>query len=274
MGRVFTWHEIASDRVPRVQCFKEAYDVLSERLIAEPAIVGALAFGSVVHDCVSLRSDFNCFIVYDHSAEEIALSVARSIASDIGKKCYVPISYLLCDTQLASTALHCISESIYLHLKRSLDVGLIKGEPLSGLVPIPRRQELEWYLRTTMHNLQQSIVRLPCPPSDIEQADHLTLAFGVLMGIAHKTLAVLGVETDDTPRAVRKAYVELMPSRIVAQFERLTRLDAKYTELVVQQILGPHEASYRQYLNELMHSVETIIDFVRKNLAHVATATR
>ena len=69
MGKVFTWDEINSKKIPQVDSFHKVSSEIREILLPEKSIVTALLFGSVVRGDFNIRSDIDCVIIYETGRE-------------------------------------------------------------------------------------------------------------------------------------------------------------------------------------------------------------
>ena len=274
MGQVFTWDSIRRNEVPDAGSFEHVLSDLREELPGEESIVGAVVCGSVLRGEHTLRSDIDCFILYDHRRERDAFAYMRQAIAVALDRC-VPFSFIFCDTLLARTRMHHIGDSFLRHLQRSSEMdGLLKGNPLEHVAPSVREQEeLESYLRVKMYNLQEAYAQ-SATFSDERRATYLKKLYEAPVHVARKVLAILEPLQSDSKSFVRSRYRELLPHNMVLQLEALITADEEYTALFPEAVGEWWEDEYRAYLSTMMGRSEDVLNFIRSNLAFIATTAR
>lgn len=273
MGRVFTWEEILENRIPRNDCFRHARYDLEAALGAEPCVVGALAYGSVVHGHDTFRSDLDCLIIFDQAQTRRYRELTRSLAETIRQKHLVSLHFMAFDTVLAETGHHCVSEPFRKHLAYSeKHGGLIKGAPLAKLKKSRSVQaDLVNFLCTRLCELENGWAQSRSL-TDEAQARYVELLLSTPVQLARKVIDADGGLAGDGCQAVRDAYEERMPKKLSAQLERLMIADVEYTDFVREQIIAADKRRYCAFLHRLVEGSLRTVDFVRNNLAHVAAA--
>jgi predicted nucleotidyltransferase len=274
MGQVFTWGEVRDNRVPRLADFGKVVDRLRSLVLSEDAILGVVACGSTVRGDYTVRSDIDCFVLYDHGRQSEAFAWMQK-ATLMAKERHVPLVCIPCDTLLAGTRMHHVGHSFYRHLKRSAETGgLLKGDPLGQLAhSVSEEEELEAYLRVKMYNLQESW-GLARTFSEERRASYLKKVLEAPMHIARKTLAYQAALAQDSKAYIVSRYREVMPRAMAGQLESLVELDASYTRELFSHRRVPRKPEYERLLSSIVARSEEVISFVRANLAFVAEKAR
>lgn len=273
MGQVFTWEEVRDGHVPRLSSFTQVIDDIRMTISGEDAILGALVCGSVTRGDYTVRSDIDCFVLYDYERERKAFSFMQK-ASALAMMKYVPLCFIPCDTQLASTRMHHIGSSFRHHLEKSIEAGgLLKGNPLQVLAHSrSEKEELEAYLRVKMYNLQEAYAQSPTF-SDERMASYLKKLLEAPMHIARKTLAHNENLENDSKSYIKEQYRESMPRMMSDHLSRLIGLDDRYTE-ELDDLECPDEGGYHALLSLILAHSEEVLAFIRSNLAFVAEKAR
>lgn len=273
MGKVFTWEEVRDRRVPRLSSFTQVIDDIRMTISREGAILGALVCGSVTRGDHTVRSDVDCFVLYDQAQEDKAFACMHR-ASALAAIQHVPLCFIPCDTQLANTRMHHIGSSFRRHLEKSIEAGgLLKGNPLQALAySRPEKEELEAYLRVKMYNLQEAYAQ-SLTFSDERMASYLKKLLEAPMHIARKTLAHNENLGDDSKSYIKGQYRESMPRAMSEHLSRIIWLDDHYSEGLSEFLEYPDEGGYHALLNFIRGHSEDILAFIRSNLAFVAMKT-
>lgn len=274
MGQVFTWDAVLRGQVPSQESFRETIETLHRELQYEFSIRGALLCGSMARGDHTVRSDIDCFIVYDTAQENLAFEYMQKATAAAAEK-HVPLCFIPCDTALARTRMHHVGGSFLRHLQKSIDAGgLLKGDPLAPIVSsIPEHDELESYLRVKMYNLQESWAQVHTF-SEERTAAYLKKLLEAPMHVARKTLAHAGPLEEDSKGYIRARYAQVMPVRMSDMLGKLVQADIGYTQALERHLAAPCEAQYAEMLHRLLRCTRDVLDFVRSNLAYVAAAAR
>lgn len=275
MGQVFTLEDILRKRIPTFDSFDDVITGLRYVLQAVDSISGAILFGSVLRREHTVRSDIDCFVLYDHE-REIEATVYMQAALLSAFEMHVPLSFIPCDTLIASTRMHHVGTSFMAHLQRSIEAGgLLKGNPLECIAPsIPVRDELESYLRMKMYKLQQAWTRADTfsPESEATYLKKLTEA---PVHVARKVLAILEPLEGDSKSFIKARYRELMPEELADQLDGLIQMDEDYTQLISKACeYSLEQLDYQHYLAGMMNRTPDVLAFIRSNLAFVAATPR
>ena len=273
MGKVFTWKEVVRKRVPQLEDFVLTIDLLRKAFAPEGSIVGAVAFGSAVRGDYDLRSDIDCFVLYDRAQEYEAFEVMQSVTMMANLR-RVPLTCVPCDTLVSATRMHHIGSSLRKHLEVSSRIGgLLKGDPLRHIANVrSREEEVEEYLRFKLYGIQEASGAARTF-SEERFVSYLKKLLEAPMHVARKVLVHRKLLEGDSKREVFASYVKYMGRELSDHLERLISLDALYTEELREQLRCPHEKGYRMMLQKISSGSEDVISFVRANsMFLVATA--
>jgi predicted nucleotidyltransferase len=277
MGQIFTWHDVLEGNVPEPQDFAKVVDILKEDFKFSrraDAIQGALICGSVTRGDYNIRSDIDCFVVYDKQQEQDAFRFMQKMSS-VARILHVPLCFIPCDSVLVRTRMHHIGPSFFRHLERSVEAGgLLKGKPLAVIQnTLSEKEELEGYLRVKMYNLQEGLGQY-WAFSNEHRAQFLKKLLEAPMHVARKTLARLGFLEEDSKAYIRERYTEVMPAELSAMLQILIDLDLVYTRYLQEQLNAPDEESYTLLLTRIVNQAGLVLSFVRANLYYVHKTAR
>ncbi len=273
MGKVFTWKEVVRKRVPQPDDFVLTIDNLRKAFVPEESIIGAIAFGSAVRGDCNLRSDIDCFVLYDHAREHEAFGVIQSVTAMANLR-RVPLTCVPCDTLVSATHMHHIGSSLREHLEVSGRAGgLLKGDPLRHIASVrPHEEEVEEYLRFKLYGIQEAFGESQTF-SEEKLASYLKKLLEAPMHVARKVLAHRGLLEGDSKAEVCIFYRK-MDYALSDHLERLVSLDALYTEELREQLRCPHEKGYRMMLQKILSNSEDVLSFVRANSMFLAATAR
>ncbi len=274
MGQVFTWDAVQHGHFPNPESFTEVLAMVRDDLASVPAILGAIACGSVIRKDHNVRSDIDCFVLYDHTKTRGAFKFMQRMTV-MAAGVHVPLAFIPLDMQLARTPMHHVGPSFLEHLQKSVKAGgILKGNPLALVGPsIYTRDELEAYMRVKMYNLQEAFAQSPTF-SEERTASYLKKLLEAPMHIARKVLAHSAPLEEDSKQYVKERYRQVMPANLAGQLDFLVRLDEAYTAEFYAQRAAPNETQYRDHLANLMESSYTVLQFIRENLVHIANTAR
>lgn len=274
MGMVFTWGEVRDGRIPRLSSFSDVIAVLQTETVKESSIVGAIACGSVIRGDHNIRSDIDCFVLYDAELQDAAFHYMRRMTR-YAAGFHVPLGFIPCDTYIGGTRLHHIGASFQRHLKKSVAAGgLIKGHPLGSIVfSVSELEELESYLRLKMYNLQESLAHIDTY-SEERVAGYLRKLLEAPIHVARKILAYQEELAGDSKASVKQRYKKIMPENMASQLDKLCANDASYTEMLTRAMQQPNESYYRELLHTLCATSGSVLHFIRSNLAFIANTAR
>ncbi len=274
MGQVFTWEAIRDNDIPRIESFNEVIQLVKGSMAEQASILGAVACGSVIRGDHTIRSDLDCFVLYDVGQEHAAFTYMQKMAA-LAESRAVPLYFLPCDSWLAQIGMHHVGTSFQRHLRASADAGgLLKGDPLPALAQsVPEWEELTGYIRVKMYTLQEGWGRVHTF-SDEQAVAYLKKLLEAPMHIARKTLACFGPLQGDSKAHILSEYRKTFPTPMGVELDHLVEQDALYTEALIEQIERPHEREYRELLHHMMNLSEDVLRFIRANLAFIVTVPR
>lgn len=265
MGQVFTWDAVRRGHIPKPESFGRVAQLLRERLAAEPSVVCALMFGSVLRGDSNFRSDIDCIVLYELEDQDRALCAMRELDC-AAKALFVPINFTPCDTVVAKTPHHAVSESFRWHLDTSVENGgLIKGSLDILAKTAPAKFDIEQYVSRKMYNLTEGRAHMTTY-SDEHLAGFLKKAIEMPMHIARKMLVYEHKLIGDSKREVVEQYARVMPHDLAAKLSRLVEHDAWYTRQLTRLMDKPEEAVFGMVHRELLSVLPEIDFFVRENL--------
>lgn len=273
MGQVFLWDSIYEGRVPKLESFQRVSSVLREAFSVEPAIVGALLFGSVVRGDFNVRSDVDCVVIYKTEQERWAREALHEV-SRTARALHVPINFTPCDTVLAKTRLHHFGGSFVRHLQSSIDKGgLIKGDFTKMLSPptISAWEEIESYVKMKMYQLQAGFVQSAFF-NEKETVRLLRKALEAPTHVARKMLIYEGTLQGESKREVQARYRETMPLHFADEFDHLLDVDARYSLELDYQLRNPDLMQYAATLVELLSKLPKVLAFLRSNILRLDAA--
>jgi predicted nucleotidyltransferase len=274
MGQVFTWEEVRDNKIPRLGDFARVIKKLRSSVASEDSILGVLACGSTIRGDYNVRSDIDCFVLYDHERQSEAFAWMQEATRE-ARLYRVPLVCIPCDIQLAGTRMHHVGKSFYRHMEKSAEAGgILKGNPLESIAEsTPERDELESYLRMKMYNLQESW-GLARTFSEERMVSYLKKMLEAPMHVARKTLTHREPLVQDSKVYVVSHYVDLMPRAMAGQLESLVELDAMYSRELFSHRRVFRKPEYERLLASILSRSEDVLSFVRANLTFIAEKAR
>jgi predicted nucleotidyltransferase len=266
MGKVFTWNEVKEKKVPGPENFEIVAQAIRQTLKTDPYVIFATLFGSMVNGGADIRSDIDCFLLYDAEHELLIMKALHDLQY-MAKHHHVPVNFVPCDTTIAQTHMHLFGPLFRQHLYMAgLAGGGIKCDVEKSFAPsITPRQEAEEFFRAKMYTLQEGYSEV-LYASDEKQASVLKKSLEAPIHIARKILGALCHKVDGTKSEILQAYQKRAPACLVEQLRYLVEVDARYTRDLKRHLLVRHEAEYRNTLKLLVTQVPHAISFVRGNI--------
>lgn len=277
MGRIFTWDEVSSRKVPYEDSIEDVADLLRQRLSNEKGVVFATLCGSVARNDFNIRSDVDCVIVYNNEHEAQVRKTTNAL-SVFARELHVPVNFIPCDVQIAGTRFHHLGPSFVGHLNAAIQAGgLIKGEDdfLDDLgYGIEVKEEIESYLRIKLYGMMESLA-VEASFSEEQQARFFKKGLEAAMHSARKVLDYDGLLEGDSKREVQTRYREVVPSGLSGMLDAILDIDHVYTEELYSQLDdGPEEDRYRAILALVSMSMPRVAQFIRLNIMHICAQTR
>lgn len=265
MGRVFTFQELAEKWVPRPESFAVVSDMVRRGLEACPGVFGAVACGSVHLGKHTLRSDYDCFVLYRPHLKAEAMATLQRVSRMAGDL-HVPVNWMPLDTGIASLPVHHIGYYLVRHLERAAaSGGVIKANPLP-LVFVDEAYfagDLRGYLRNKMRRIEECWSEL----DSLSEADCSWFLQKVLESPIHVARYMLHwtgeALADDSKNSVLNAYAGLGALGNVLRDH--VRADSAYTDAVHRQLERPDPETYRAALEAVKDRIPIVLDFIRSN---------
>ncbi len=272
MGQVFTWEAVKENRIPDPHSFHKVAEELQYSAAKEGSILGLILCGSAVYGEHTVRSDLDCFALYDVDREADAFRYMKELTS-WSAQLHVPLAFIPCDSQLAAAGMHHVGESFRQHIeKTSRAGGILKGNPLPLVVGgTSSQEEIESYLRVKMYNLQEAWSQSSAF-SEERMASFLKKLLEAPVHVARKVLAYGEVLESDSKSYILQRYGERLPVRLSEHLNLLAELDKRYTRWLAEKPAEPNKAEYGEVLNSVAISSEKVLAFIRENLLHLAAA--
>ncbi|MFI5260453.1 MAG: nucleotidyltransferase domain-containing protein [Candidatus Paceibacteria bacterium] len=269
MGQIFTWDAIQHGRIPNKKSFHHVAKELRSRLAGEDSIIAAALFGSVLRGDFTIRSDIDCAVIHDTDHERTAMGVMHK-AIEMATALYVPINFTPCDVRLAETRYHHFGPSFQKHLESSMNAGgLIKGDLIDLLAPtVPVQEEIEWYIKMKMYNLQESLTQMPVY-SEERMTLFLKKVLEAPMHVARKMLIYEGCLLGDSKSEVQEQYRDTFPTKLAQRFDDLLKLDHEYSTGLDHQMKSPDQEKYEQLLLRIKRELPHVLEFLRGNIVRL-----
>lgn len=267
MGKVFTHDDVRQGRVPNLESFKIQQQKVREALLQESSVESALIFGSVARGDHSIRSDFDCAVVYQWESHEVALSLMERLCVEASWM-HVPLAFTLCDSGVAQTRAHYFGPGFRAHLKRAGRVGgSIKGDVSKHFAQSwPLKEEVLSYVAHKLHKLQAGRVAY-CSQDDGYQTRYLQKMLEAPLHVARKTLLCCVNAELETKADVLRVYRTEMSSEMANELEALLEIDRLYTEELQARLVDHDMYEYEQHLGRLFNEADRFIAFVRSNIS-------
>lgn len=266
MGQVFTWGDVRLGRIPKMDDFKLVAEKIKATLSQEESVVAALLFGSVVRGDFNIRSDLDCLVIYETDKEWAVAEVIYKLDSE-ARALHVPINFTPSDTALAKTRLHHLGVTFLKHLESSIEAGgTIKGnlQDLCVLRFSPK-EEVEWYIRTKMYNLQESYLGM-ATFSEERIHSFLKKAYEAPIHVARKMLVYIGAPFCDSKAEVVRLYREKMPQELYKKLSFVRYIDDYYTKELETQLEKPNADTYAWEIGRLKTETPAVLEFLRANI--------
>ncbi len=265
MGTVFTLEDVERRRVPSTEDLQRAVELLKSRLRANPGIIAALLYGSVVRGDSDRRSDIDCVVVFDVNHTPRVHAALQEIIRGCAKM-HIKTDFVVTDDLSVERSAHRIGPGFTNHLQNSArDGGTIKGEVRSYLKPtISVEGEAFSYVQNKLRYLEELDASYSSS-SNVQKAEYLKKVLAAPKHVALKVAAMRGPLANDSKRAVIAHYTELAPPGLLKQFTELVALDEWYSTELEAQMQKFDKARYGACLRRIEAAIQNTIAFVRAN---------
>lgn len=265
MGKVFSWDELVKGQTPKLESFGLVRNKIALELEKCPAIVGAVTCGSVLRGDHSIRSDFDCLVVYDGKSLSQLVELLQGL-NNFSKQLYVPVEFIPLDIRLARCPP--IEYSFGLHLEwAARNGGCIKKNPIPMLTldESDLEHEIRYYVRLKLSKLTKRWIKYPDSTPD-ERFRFLQKVLEAPVYIARKIIRWrrIDISFDDSKRAIKRIFSEhFSESEFLRLFNEVVGGDTVYTEKLLQQFGNPDEAQYAEALAKIERVVPNVLEFLR-----------
>lgn len=270
MTRVFTWDELRTDAIPRPEAFTHIGNQLRRDLVAEPAVLGALLYGSFLRGDYDERSDIDALLIYRPGERETIVQLQQHLRSAAAGR-FVPLRVIAVDSEMAERGDHSFYPMYHAHLCGAACAGgVIKGDPLPYIAPIRITyiEEVHSYLVRKCGSFDRALESLAVM-SDAELAVVLGKALSFPIHAARKMLQCLtpGLDmTDDSKAVIRARYQSLGIPGSVDAFHELLGMERMYVEALAELRAIPNINRHVALMNRMKLAIMLAYQFARINL--------
>jgi hypothetical protein len=276
MGRVFTWEDVAHNRIPSRDDFFKTVS-RTRRILGGncPGVLAGVICGSVLRGDCTERSDIDCLVIYDSRCAWDVMAELRALSGEAAML-HVPLEIIPLATDVAATRLHHIEPFFAHHLELAVrSGGMFRANPMPyiNLEGFEMGADYRSYLTEKIHMFETGLPRLQSVSEEM-RCRLYQKALEAPVHIARKALAMQGDQSaDDSKRAVCERYRLVARSDELGMFERLLELDLAYSKALVTAGQQPRE-DYLRVLGRLDEAVWLSFQFVRLLLLREAGAAR
>lgn len=264
MGKVFSWEEIVTGKIPKLENFSVVQEQIFLELEKCNEVIGGVVCGSVLRGDHNVRSDLDCLLVHDGKNVFRVIELLQDLDS-FAKELFIPVEFILVDKRVAHTPT--IERSFGMHLDWSArNGGCIKKNPVSMIsFHLNLKQELQNYVRLKFSKLTKQWIKYP--KSSSEQRFHLLQKIlEAPVYIARKIIRWQGVDIsfDDSKKIIVELYLKhFNNSKSSEFFKEVVDSDLLYSRKLLQQLECPKEESYHKTLREIEVIVPNVLEFIR-----------
>lgn len=270
MGRVFSYADIVSGRFPNLCDFDKLGRELQFQIKHFDPITDAVFLGSYVSGGYSIRSDFDCIVIYDLNYEDAVIEFINSLHA-IANSFKIPLKLKPIDNLSALSGVHSM-QTVYLdHIIRCIKRGgNVKGDVI-GMFRRPNRSKEEEALDYLIHKIDFfSIGWSEISILSSEKLFYLlSKALEFPVHIARKMCEIYGCDfsNDDSKKQVIKEYPRVFDDELKNVFLDLVNLDRAYSRELERQIeiSDDDPERYTLAIRRIKYAIPKILDFARKN---------
>ncbi len=266
MGRVFTWSEIAENKIPTQADFEKVCCLIHQRLADCRGVWGAVIYGSAALGQFNCRSDIDCLVVYRAGEHREVVESLRHL-HQLAALQNVPIEFVPVGQEVIASAGHSISLSLVEHLREAAVTGVvIKNDPTSLIATahLDPVDDLAYYLRHKANRLEKGITEWPIL-DDIERCRFLQTVLETPTHVVRKLLQLKKIPLpDDSKAVVQKVFQSLDPTSATTDcFRTALAADRHYSDHIEQQLKDPDEDSYERRIRALGEVAWSTLQFIR-----------
>lgn len=273
MGRIFSYEEIVTDKVPQPEDFIAAREHFTDSALAyieSGAILGVCVYGSVAINMANWRSDFDVFGAIKN--QQVGLEATRNLAEDVRIKTggKIPVSISRQTPEALGQGRHEMDRFFGEHLTSGHRY-IIGKDPTEGIVfpNDPASAIMREYLAQKKRTLGDTYdSRDPLDPTHngLQRLLELPAAVGrkALQALAETNHISKAVEkTADKQQVIQATKEVLEPEGLVAGLNKILSLDKQYNHVLKNALLG-HESkqSYEDNLIEIHSSLKDAVDWI------------
>ena len=274
--KVFTWEEIACNRVPKYESFGVMSDYIRGMFERCDGIHGAILCGSFLGGSHSLASDIDCFCIYDARDVDIVMELLNTI-SQMAESFSVPIEFITVQDAFARTPFNPIGPLFRAHIQWAADNGgVIKKNPLEVLGKSSRTviEELVQYLSLRITWLEKKMAEYPTLSLE-KQARVLSKVLDPYH-VARKVLQAMGFEMAHGPKsAIVTQYALSIDSKYLKNmFNTLHKAAVDYTGMVNYYVSEPSFVQYRHVLKGIEELLPLALSYLHESARFILSHPR
>lgn len=269
MGRIFSWEEIIEGKIPRSVDFKIAGQRVEVEICTNDKIVGALFFGSILRNDLTVQSDIDVLILYRGNI----IKDLRELVF-MAKLQFVPLQIIPLKVKIANRGIHTFNEGeFFSHLQWAAENGgVVKANPLR-FIRI-RKTEPKRVLERTFQVILGQTMRGICELSYYEGEKRMILLSKLLEAPMHIVRAVIWYKGAKNPAETNektiKFYCKIVKKKkLIELLQEILGVQKEYSE-ILERILKqkdrrPYEKKYEAILKKIEKTLEKVPTFIEAN---------
>lgn len=274
--RVFTWEDIVTGKVPKLENFPLVAEYIKESLKACAGIHGAVLCGSFLGGKHSLASDIDCFLVYDRRDVDLVMETLNRV-SQFADSFSVPIEFITVNDEFAVTPFNSIGPLFRGHIEWAVrNSGVIKGDPLSMLGKNERDivDDLVQYLTYRISWLEKNIAKYSTLSPE-KQARVLSK----VLDPYHVARKIVQTMSSDMGHGLKESLIESyersIESKYLKNFFMLLHKEAvAYSEMLEYFVQNPSYSQYHRFLMKLEALMPSALAYLHESAHYVLSHPR
>ncbi len=274
--RVFTWEDIARERVPRRESFSLVTDYIRGLFEQCDGIHGAILCGSFLGGHHSLTSDIDCFLIYSNQDIDMVMELLNTI-SQMAESFSVPVEFITVQDTFARTPFNPIGPLFRAHIQWAADNGgIIKKNPLELLDKSARTvtEELVQYLSLRISWLEKKMAEYPALSSE-KQARVLSKVLDPYH-VARKVLQTMGYEMAQGSKVgiVFQYALSIDSKYLKSLFDTLHKAAVNYSDMVEYYVSNPSFSQYVRVLESLERLIPVALSYLHESARFILSHPR
>jgi predicted nucleotidyltransferase len=271
MGRVFSWDEINTGKVPNIENFPLVIEEIKKRLLSMPEIIGAAFCGSILNGAMTIRSDIDVVFVYAAAGQlQVIAEIQKLIA--FSEKFHIPFEPIMVSDILARTPHNGFDRLFWEHLSHSEKFGgIIKDSPQALIYAHNDiKGETLQYLARKRSKLEKRWTKVK-----IENAERYLFLGKVLSAPIHAARKTIGcynsalLTHNDSKWEVMRIYGDYFGKDETSLLNTLVGIDEAYTQFLMSVLDSRDRAAYLKILTEIETHIPLVLSFLEMNIGLV-----